>query len=132
MELREALLALNGPDAPFRVRHALPKEKADLVAERRITEPDLTVAIRLRLVPASREVHTLQEQWGQLSHEHSGRQYARGGGARVSRTWEFQKGPDGRRRLVETSRYDSRDMRDPLRDAVLGAGWTWRGVLFRW
>ncbi|MFJ4619107.1 hypothetical protein [Streptomyces sp. NPDC088812] len=32
-EVKAALLALNGPDAPFRVRNALPAEKADLVAE---------------------------------------------------------------------------------------------------
>ncbi|MCX5376206.1 hypothetical protein [Streptomyces sp. NBC_00091] len=75
---------------------------------------------------------TLEEQWGNLSYEHSGRQYARGGSTRIARQWEFQKGPDGRRRLVETFRYDSRDMKDPLRDTVLTAGWTWRGVLFTW
>ncbi|AZM90886.1 MULTISPECIES: hypothetical protein [Streptomyces] len=133
MELREALLALGGPDALFRVRHAFPKEKADLVAERRIAKLDLTVKIRLRLVPGTREVRTLEEQWGNLSHEYSGsRQYGRGGSTRIAREWEFQKGPDGRRRLVETFRYDSRDMKDPLRNTVLAAGWTWRGVLFRW
>ncbi|MER5812635.1 hypothetical protein ABT143_31370 [Streptomyces sp. NPDC002033] len=133
MELREALLALGGPDGDFRVRHGLPKEKADLVAERRIPELDLNVKIRMRLVPAVREVRTLEEQWGrELSYDHSGsRQYGRGGSTRFARQWEFQKGPDGRRRLVETFRYSSREMKDPLRDTVLGAGWIWRGVLFR-
>ncbi|MFD8288960.1 hypothetical protein ACFV2B_12195 [Streptomyces lavendulae] len=29
-------------------------------------------------------------------------------------------------------RFDSRDMKDPLRDTVLAAGWTWRGVLLKW
>ncbi|MFD8215790.1 hypothetical protein ACFV2U_19130 [Streptomyces sp. NPDC059697] len=33
MELRAALLALNESDVPFRVRNAIPAEKADLVAE---------------------------------------------------------------------------------------------------
>ncbi|MDH6544331.1 hypothetical protein M2167_006898 [Streptomyces sp. SPB4] len=31
-----------------------------------------------------------------------------------------------------TFRFDSRDMKDPLRDTVLAAGWTWRGVLLKW
>ncbi|MET7890923.1 hypothetical protein [Streptomyces mirabilis] len=31
-EVRAALLALNGPDVPYRVRNALPAEKADLKA----------------------------------------------------------------------------------------------------
>ncbi|MFE2245760.1 hypothetical protein [Streptomyces lavendulae] len=132
MEVREALLALNVPEAPFRVRHGFPKEKADLVADRRVPELDLTVKIRMRLVPATREVRALEEQWGKISHEYSGRQYGRGGGVMAARTWKFEKGPDGRRRFVETFRYSSRDMKDPLRDAVLAAGWTWRGVLLKW
>ncbi|MFD5618053.1 hypothetical protein [Streptomyces yangpuensis] len=36
-----------------------------------------------------------------------------------------------RRRKVETFRFDSRDMKDPLRDMILGAGWTWRGAVYR-
>ncbi|WP_371676888.1 hypothetical protein [Streptomyces sp. NBC_01276] len=132
MEVREALLALNGPDAVFQVRHGFPKEKADLVADRHVPRLDLTVKIRMRLVPATREVRALEEQWGKISHEYSGRQYGRGGGVMVARKWQFEKGPDGRRHLVETFRFDSRDMKDPLRDAVLAAGWTWRGVLLKW
>ncbi|MFD8980429.1 hypothetical protein [Streptomyces sp. NPDC059564] len=132
MEVREALLALNGPDALFQVRHGFPKEKADLVADRRVPQMDLTVKIRMRLVPATREVRALEEQWGNISHEYSGRQYGRGGGTMVARTWKLEKGPDGRRRFVETFRFNSRDMKDPLRDTVLAAGWTWRGVLLKW
>ncbi|APU40039.1 hypothetical protein [Streptomyces sp. TN58] len=49
----------------------------------------------------------------------------------VSREWTYEKGSDGRRRKVETFRFDSRDMKNPLRDTVLGAGWTWRGVAYR-
>lgn len=132
MEVREALLALNVPDAPFQLRHGFPKEKADLVAERRIPELKLTVKIRMRLVPAAREVRVLEEQWGNVSHEYSDWQYGRGGATLVAREWKFEKGPDGRRRFVETFRYSSRDMKDPLRDTVLAAGWTWRGVLLKW
>ncbi|MFI8824365.1 hypothetical protein [Streptomyces sp. NPDC053431] len=129
-ELRTALLALDGPDVPFRVRDALPSEKADLVAEWRVPTLRLTLRTRLRLVPGSREVRTLHEQW-EASTSDSGRQYSRGAGTRVSRQWTYERGPDGRRRWVETFRFDSRDMRDPLRNTVLDAGWTWRPVLFR-
>ncbi|WP_326606707.1 hypothetical protein [Streptomyces sp. NBC_01800] len=40
-EVRAALLAINGPDVPYRVRNATPKEGDGLVAEWRILEPAL-------------------------------------------------------------------------------------------
>ncbi|MFC6701340.1 hypothetical protein ACFQE4_19075 [Streptomyces thermocoprophilus] len=42
-----------------------------------------------------------------------------------------QQDPEGRTQRVEVFRFDTREMTDPLRDAVVGAGWTWRGVLFK-
>ncbi|MFF3498613.1 hypothetical protein [Streptomyces sp. NPDC003247] len=130
-EVRAALLALDGPDVPFRVRNALPAEKADLVAEWRVPELDLTLRTRMRFVPGKCEVLTLDERWDR-SPEHGGRRYGRGPSTAVSRRWTYERDPDGRRRRVETFRFDSRDMRRPLLGAVLGAGWTWRGVLVRW
>ncbi|MFI1798700.1 hypothetical protein ACH427_15305 [Streptomyces sp. NPDC020379] len=47
----------------------------------------------------------------------------------LSREWTYERGSDGRRHKVETFRFDSRAMKNPLRDAVLAAGWTWRGVM---
>ncbi|MFE1788464.1 hypothetical protein ACFW7J_08705 [Streptomyces sp. NPDC059525] len=129
-ELRSALFAVGGPDAPFRIRQGFPKEKADVVAEHRIPELELTVKVRMRLLPVRREVEVITEQWGKVSYEGGNKQYARGAGARVARQWQFRKGPDGRRRLVETFRYDSRDMTDPLRQTVLDGGWVWRQVFF--
>ncbi|MET7855242.1 hypothetical protein ABZT48_45560 [Streptomyces avermitilis] len=122
-EVRVALLALNGPDVPFRVRNALPKEKADLVAEWRVRELDMTLKTRMRFVPEKREVRTLDERWDP-SPEHGGRRYSRGPAPEVSRWWRYERGADGRRRKVETFRFDTRDMRNPLVKAVLGAGWT--------
>lgn len=130
MELREALLALNARNVPFSVREAFPREKADLVAECKIPKVKLTLKTRMRLVPAKREVLVLEERW-EPSHESGGQQYGRGGFT-VYRQWEFRRGADGRRRKVETFRFDTRDVRDPLRTMVLNAGWTWRGVLFRY
>ncbi|MFG2643710.1 hypothetical protein ACGFYP_22390 [Streptomyces sp. NPDC048370] len=130
-EVRAALLAVDGPDVPFRVRNGLPAEKADLVAEWRVPELRMTLKTRMRLVPETREVRTLDERW-EASTADSGKQYGRGRSTQVARKWSYEQGPDGRRRKVETFRFDSRDMRNPLLSAVLGAGWTWRGVLFRW
>ncbi|GHD51041.1 hypothetical protein GCM10010317_031240 [Streptomyces mirabilis] len=129
VELRAALLALNGPDAPFRVRNALPKEKADLVAECRIREVGVALKTRMRLLPEKREVRFLHERWEKRSSDHADAQYGRGHAPAVYRQWETKQGPDGRRRKVETFRFDTREMTDPLRNLVLGAGWTWRGVL---
>ncbi|MBZ9594015.1 hypothetical protein NRK68_02310 [Streptomyces yangpuensis] len=128
-ELREALLALNHRNVPFNVRHGRPEEKADLVADCEIPQVRLTLKTRMRLVPAKREVLVLEERWEPSPD--SGRQYGRGG-FKVYRQWEFRRGADGRRHKVETLRFDTRDVRDPLRTTVLRAGWTWRGVLFRY
>ncbi|MFC0601597.1 hypothetical protein [Streptomyces palmae] len=146
-ELRAALLALGGPKVPFTVREALPAEKADLVAEWRIQEPawhtffarsrlDRQLRISMRLDPEKHEVRSLDEQWevtwvGHTPQVAASRAYGSGSATTVSKQWTYEKGPDGRRRRVETFGFDSRAMKDPLRTAVLGAGWTWRGAVFR-
>lgn len=127
--VRDAILSVNGPEAPYRVRLAGPSEKADLIADWRIQhrsfgeDVDLRLSIRMRLDPHRREVRALQEQRsstrGRLS---ASREYGRGAGFSVE--WTYERGPDGRRRRVKA--FDTRDMRNVLREAVLGAGWTWR------
>lgn len=128
MEVRAALLPLNGPDVPYRVRNALPAEKADLVAECRILRVGVALKTRMRLIPEKREVRFLDERWEKRSSDHADAQYGRGHAPAVYRQWETKQGPAGRRRKVETCRFDTREMTDPLRNVVLGAGWTWRGV----
>ncbi|MEY2228900.1 hypothetical protein [Streptomyces sp. BF23-19] len=129
-ELRDALLALGGPGARFVVREGTSRERADLVAECRISEMRLTLKTSMRLVPAKHEVRVLEERW-EPSLEHSGEQYGRGPGKAVYKQWEFQRGADGRRRKVETFRFETGEMKNPLQNTVLTAGWTWRGVLVR-
>ncbi|MEU3355701.1 hypothetical protein [Streptomyces sp. NPDC037389] len=135
-EVRESLLAIDGTDTPYRIRKANPSEKADVVAEWWIPprsstreQVDRRLRIRMRLDPHGREVRILQEQWTStrqgLSRSHG---YSRGWGFAVEREWAYERGPDGRRRKVETYRLDTRDMRNTLRKVVLSAGWTWRGV----
>ncbi|MDT9691144.1 hypothetical protein Q5762_22910 [Streptomyces sp. P9(2023)] len=131
-DVRAALLAINGPDVPFHIRNALPAEKADLVAEWRVPELKLTLKTRMLLVPENREVRTLDERWEGSTRESPGKEYGRGRSTQVVRKWSYEQGPDGSRQKVETFRFDSRDMRNPLVAAVLEGGWTWRGVLFKW
>lgn len=140
-DVRAALLALNGPDAPYRIRNALTAEKADLVAEWRIPPSasrrlERTVKTRMLLVPERHEVRSVDEQWevkrtGNPPRWVVSRQHSVGQVNWVERLWTYEQGPDGRRQKVETFRFDSREIKDPLRAAALDAGWTWRGMMFR-
>lgn len=123
-EVRAALLALGGPDVPYRVREAFAQEKADLAAEWRVEQLGLRLKTRMRLDHQRREVRSLEEQWDAKE-----RTYTRGQMSSWSKEWTFERGPDGRRHWVETHRFNSSDMRNALRDTVLEAGWGWRGVL---
>jgi hypothetical protein len=121
-------------------------EHADLVAEWRIAEPawrnffvesQLThaVRIRMRLVREDREVRALEEQReltrvGNPPRLAVSSEYSRGPDRTVSRRWTIERGDSGRLEARETFRLDSAELRNPLRDAVLAAGWTWRGVVF--
>ncbi|MEU0037195.1 hypothetical protein [Streptomyces sp. NPDC006333] len=145
-EVRAALLAINGRDVPFRVRNALPDEKADLVAEWRVLEPatgrgstrrqlERSLKTRIRLAPGRREVRSIDEQWqvtliGDPPRRSMSRAYGRGRSTTVSRRGTYERATDGRRRRAETFRLDTREMSSLLQQVVLDAGWIWRGVLF--
>ncbi|MDF3303134.1 hypothetical protein P3H78_31920 [Streptomyces sp. K1PA1] len=128
LEVRGALLALNAPDVPFRVRNALPAEKADLVAECQIRRVGVRLKTRMRLLSDTQEVRFLHERWENRSSDDAHAQYGRGHAPAVYRQWEKEQRPGGKRRGVEAFRFDTREMTDPLQNTVLGAGWTWRGV----
>ncbi|URM92254.1 hypothetical protein LUW75_22430 [Streptomyces sp. MRC013] len=142
-ELRTALLALNGTGVPFDVRETGTGE-ADLLAEWRFLEPahgsgatrrqvERTLKIWMRLCPGEREVRAMDEQWevtraGSPPGRIVARAHGRGPIRGIHKEWVLEKGPGGRRRRVETFSFNSQDLKDPLRNTVLGAGWTWRGV----
>ncbi|MFI1765147.1 hypothetical protein ACH41H_24245 [Streptomyces sp. NPDC020800] len=133
-EVRDVLLAVSGPQSPYRVRLAGPSENADLIAAWRIQhrsfgeDIDLRLIIRMRLDPHGRVVRALQEQRSSTQGRMSAsREYSRGGGFSVE--WTYERGTDGRRRRVTT--LDTREMGNALRQAALGAGWTWRPRRFR-
>ncbi|WP_155058852.1 hypothetical protein [Streptomyces blattellae] len=143
-EVRAALLGVNRPDVPYIIRDGA-AEDADLVAEWRMAEPawqtffvqsQLTraVRIRLRLVPEDHEVRALEESWevtreGNPPELKISGSYSRGPDRTVSRHYAVQRGEDGLE-ATETFHFDSAELRDPLQNAVLKSGWTWRSVIF--
>ncbi|MEV7618334.1 hypothetical protein [Streptomyces sp. NPDC089799] len=145
-EVRAALLALNGPDVPFVVRGG-DAEGADLVAEWRISDPawhtffartqvSRVTQVRMRLVPASHEARTIDRQFEvswvggtpRLAVSAAGSQ---GQVKTVSWRRSVERGAEGHRQATESYRFDTSDLKDPLRAAVLAAGWTWRGAVFK-
>ncbi|MEU2788803.1 hypothetical protein [Streptomyces sp. NPDC007100] len=143
-EVRAALLGLNGTEVPYVVRSGA-SEGADLVAEWRISDPawhtffartqtDRALQIQMRLVPASHEVRALDRQlevtWvGGTPRVAVSAAYSRGQVKTVSRHWTVGRGTGGGLEETEGFRFDSSEIKEPLRDAVLEAGWTWRGVV---
>ncbi|MFJ8590768.1 hypothetical protein [Streptomyces sp. NPDC093598] len=144
-EVRTALLALGRPDVPYVVRDGA-AQGADLVAEWRTAEPawqdlfvrsQLTRAVRfrMRLVRENHEVRVVEEgrevtRVGDPPRLQVSRQYTRGPDRTVSRHYTIGRGESGRLEATETYRFDSAELRDPLTEVVLTAGWTWRGVIF--
>lgn len=144
-EVRAALLGLFGADAPYVVREG-GSEGADLVAEWRLREPawhtffartqvSRVLQIHLRLDPAAREVRSVDRQFdvtwlGGTPQLALSAEAARGQVNTVSWRKKVERGADGKLEATEVFRFDSSDLKDPLREAVLGAGWTWRGVVF--
>lgn len=138
--LRATLLGLNGPDVPYVVRDGS-AEAIDLIAEWRLMEPawqgtfaksqlSRNLEIRMRFVPADCEVRVLEQQWeiDWVDDRPVSKKYGRGPANTWSREWTIGRGKEGRWEVTETFRFDSSEMKDPLQNTVLEAGWTWRGV----
>ncbi|MFH9893358.1 hypothetical protein ACH4OQ_24885 [Streptomyces luteogriseus] len=144
-EVRTALLGLGRADAPYVIRDGA-AHGADVIAEWRTAEPawqnlfvrsQLTRAVRfrMRLVPETHEVRVVEEgrevtRVGDPLRLRISGQYSRGPDRTVSRHYTIGRGESGRLEATETYRFDSAELRDPLREVVLTAGWTWRGVVF--
>ena len=99
------------------------------MAECQIRRVGVRLNTRMRMVPEKCEVRFFDERWENGSSDQANAQYGSGQAPAVYRQREMKQGPDGRRHKVEAFRFDTREMTDPLRDAVLSAGWTWRGAL---
>ncbi|MBX7250322.1 MAG: hypothetical protein K1X35_14920, partial [Caulobacteraceae bacterium] len=144
--LREALLAVNRPTAPFVVRDGAP-EKCDLVAEWRIVDAawyeifakaglERAYKILMRFDEARGEVravdHELAVEWRAGVPTISAAKSAFRG-----QTWEMSSETAWAFREEDLSfgkvyqyRFVSEELKKPLRDAAQAAGWGWRGVAF--
>ncbi|MFD0415903.1 hypothetical protein [Streptomyces sp. NPDC127108] len=138
-EVIEALLDLNGPDAPWTVRDGDPDEGADLVADWHCTDPvwrkyfhsateDSVLQTRMRLMPDECQVRSLDYQWQLPTTSMSRSVYTSGRGQLrwASVSWSRELGPDGKRRIKKKVEYDTADLKNHLRDTVLDMGWSWR------
>jgi hypothetical protein len=90
----------------------------------------------MRLVPENHEVRALDREWevtwiGGTPRLAWSAEQSRGQVRTVSRRWTVERGADGRLQMTEEFRFDSAELKTPLQEAVLSAGWTWRGVLFK-
>ncbi len=143
-EVRAALLAINRPTAPFIIRDGAP-EGVDLVAEwhteaswcgiLRAAGLKKSFKVLMRLAPSKHEVQSLDRsatsEWSiglggaaWSSETTSGQLWERSWGAGYSFTETCESGE------VYNYNFSSSELKTPLRDATLAAGWTWRGMLF--
>lgn len=143
-EVRAVLLGLNRSDVPYVIRDGR-AEGADLVGEWRMLESawqsffartrvSRVFQVRMRLVPEKNEVRSLDQQYevtwvGDTPRLAISAGAQRGQVQTVSKQWTLGGGRGGGLEATETFSFDSSELKSPLRDAVLGAGWTWRGVV---
>lgn len=144
--LREQLLAINRPTAPWVVRDGA-AEGVDLVAEWKIVDAawyeifgkaglEKAFKILMKFDEAKGEVRAVDQEWtvnwsagvpalslavdtfrGQKTEVSFGTAYA-------FREEDLTYGK------VYDYRFNTGELKDPLRDAALAAGWGWRGVAF--
>lgn len=143
-EVREALLAINRPTAPFVIRDGAP-EGVDLVAEWRIVDAawrdifgksGMREAFRvyLRLDESKREVRAKDElrgvEWSSNGipsigkSVRTGQIYSRSAGTGYAFTEEGDYGQ------VYQYRFSSGELKTPLKETVVGCGWRYRAISF--
>jgi hypothetical protein len=143
-EVHAALLGLNRPDVPYVIRDGC-ADGADLVAEWRVLDPawqtffvrtqgSRLFQVRMRMVPEKHEVRALDQQYevtwvGGTPKLAAVAEAQRGQVRTVEKRWTLGRGEGGGLEATEDFRFDSSDLKNPLQDTVLGAGWTWRGVI---
>jgi hypothetical protein len=135
-----ALRAVGEGDVPFVVRET-DEEGADLVGEYDFEEPVWNTAMRarqvdrshkvfMRLDPEEHEVRFVQKDYSVSWRAGMAELSVRKEGSRgTGRTVSFGKtvGGDGE---AGDWHFDTEQLVDPLRQAALDNGWTWKGVSF--
>jgi hypothetical protein len=143
--LREALLGLNRPTAPWQVRDGAP-EGCDLVAEWRIVEAKwyelfakagLTKVFKvlMRFDEQKGEVRAVDQEWtvewraGVPSLSLSAEAF-RGQKVEMSFGTAFAFKETLEYGQVYEYRFKTSEIKDPLQEEVLRLGWGWKGVAF--
>jgi hypothetical protein len=143
--VRAAILAVNRPTAPYVVRDGLP-EGVDLVAEWKIVDAawyeifaraglQKVFKVLMKLDPAAHEVRSVDQEWTvewragipelSLSRESfRGQKTSVEFGTAYAFTEEFTPGQ------VYNYRFSTKEMKEPLQEAVTAAGWTWKAIAF--
>ena len=143
--LKSDLLAINRNTAPFVIRDGTP-EGVDLVAEWRIVDAawyeifakaglERVFRVLMKFDPGRGEVRTVDEAWdvewragvptlSVAGSTFTGQQWERSFG----KAYAFRE--NGRYGEVYYYRFDTDELKSPLKEAVRRAGWRWRAVSF--
>ncbi len=144
-DVRAAIMAVNRDTAPFTVRDGS-DEDVDFVAEWRIVDAqwyeifakaglEKVFKVKMRLDPENHEVRAVDEdytvEWRagvpKLTLSVEG---FRGQKKEISFGQAFGYSETTGLGTVYKYKFVSAEIKDPLQEAVTGAGWTWKGVAF--
>ena len=144
-ELLDRLMALNRPTAPYRLVDGI-AEKVDLVAEWRIVDAQWyeifgkaglskVFRIYLKLHPEAHEVRAMDREYSvSWSAGVPTVSFAVSAFRGQTQSIEFGKAYAFTETLapgqVYNYRFDTREIKKPIQDAVTGSGWTYKGVAF--
>lgn len=143
--LRKDILAINRATAPFVIRDGK-TEGIDMVAEWRVVDAKWyeifakagikkVFKVLMRFDEAKGEVRAVDEQW-EIEWRAGLPTLTASGSASRGQKWEksfemvYAFREDGSYGEVYNYRFDTSEIKKPLREAVLAAGWGWRGVTF--
>ena len=144
-DLRQALLAVNRESAPFRVVPC-DDDRCDFVAEWRIVDArwyeifakaglKKVFRVKMRLDEARHELRAVEEEYSiewraGVPHLSLAASAFRGRKSEVSFGTAYAFTEELRPGQVYKYRFNSAELKKPLQEATLGAGWTWRPVAF--
>ncbi len=144
-EVRTALLEINRPTAPFLVRDGTPEE-VDLVAEWKIVDAawnavfaragmEKVFKVLMRLDSEKPEVRAVDQEWkvewvGETPRLSLSTEKFRGQKVEVSGGQGYAFTEQGQFGQVYRYKFRTGELKRPLKEAVTGAGWVWRGVSF--
>lgn len=144
-ELRKHILAVNRKTAPFVIRDGK-KDGVDMIAEWRVVDAKWyevfakagikkVFKVLMRFDEANGEVRAVDEQW-EIEWRAGLPTLTASGSATRGHKWEksfemvYAFREDGSYGEIYNYRFDTDEIKKPLREAVLAAGWGWRGVAF--